>query len=225
MKFIIFDIDGTLTNTKGIDDHCFITSFKNVFDLDIRNEDWSKLKNVTDWGITEEIILREFSRQPTTEEFDLMLNEHVCQLTEAKSTDPDQFAIVEEADDFLEIMRQHPDFAVGIATGAWEKSARLKLGSFELDFDEIAFSNSSKFKSRDEITNDVIAQLSTKNGEPEEVIYFGDGEWDLRTCQKLGIRFIGIDCNTDGKLKALGVENIFKDYLDQDSIISIIKNG
>ncbi|NNF32714.1 MAG: HAD family hydrolase, partial [Saprospiraceae bacterium] len=47
MKTIIFDIDGTLTDTKEVDDKCFIQAFHNVFDMDIRSQNWSAFKNVT----------------------------------------------------------------------------------------------------------------------------------------------------------------------------------
>ena len=56
MKLIIFDIDGTLTDSKAIDDACFVESFKEEFDLDIGELDWSKFMNVTDTSITTEIL-------------------------------------------------------------------------------------------------------------------------------------------------------------------------
>ena len=219
MKFIIFDIDGTLTNTKAIDDRCFICSFYNVFKVDISNEDWSKIKHVTDWGITDEIVRRELDRNVTQVDLDNMLEEHVRLLTEAKLTDPNQFDIVAHADDFIAHLFSQDDIKVGIATGAWERSAELKLSPFDIDLDKMAFSNSNNFISRSKITKDVINQLSSRYGQPDEVIYFGDGEWDYKTCQHLGIRFIGIDCNEDGKLKALGVQDVFVDYSEQETIL------
>lgn len=53
MTAIVFDIDGTLTNTRKVDDKCFIKAFKNTFEIDISNQNWSEFTNVTDWGITE----------------------------------------------------------------------------------------------------------------------------------------------------------------------------
>jgi len=65
MKLIIFDIDGTLTNTKEVDDKCFINAFEKTFQLNIKDQIWADLKNVTDWGITEEIIYQRLKRKPT----------------------------------------------------------------------------------------------------------------------------------------------------------------
>jgi len=222
MKFLIFDIDGTLTDSKNVDDRCFVNAFLKVFNLDISNEDWSKLKNVTDWGITEEIIGRELGRKPSVSELNSLLDEHINLLTIAKSENPNQFNIVDNAIDFLKHLNGYPDFKLGIATGAWEQSARLKLAPFNLDLGNIPFATSSKFISRHEITQDVILQMTTIHGKADSIIYFGDGEWDYQTCQKIGIRFIGIDCNKDGKLTSLGARDVFQDYTYQDRIIKKI---
>lgn len=56
MKFVIFDIDGTLTDTKTVDDYCFTIAFNSIFGLDLSNYDWSTLNDVTDWGITEQLV-------------------------------------------------------------------------------------------------------------------------------------------------------------------------
>ena len=59
----------------------------------------------------------------------------------------------------------------------------------------------------------MIEQLTRKiNISPEQIVYFGDGEWDYKTCQNLGITFIGIDIENDGKLSKLGANTVFRDY-------------
>ena len=37
MKFVIFDIDGTLTDTKKVDDKCFISAFEKTFQIEQRS--------------------------------------------------------------------------------------------------------------------------------------------------------------------------------------------
>jgi len=110
---------------------------------------------------------------------------------------------------------------VGIATGAWEESAKLKLKMIGIDTQGIAFSNSSRFISREDITKDVIQQLTT-NPINDKIIYFGDGEWDYHTCIKLNIRFIGIDINNNGKLKKLGAKIVFNNFTKRDEIVKNI---
>lgn len=38
MKFMIFDIDGTLSNTKKVDGKCFMSAFEKTFGLQIWNQ-------------------------------------------------------------------------------------------------------------------------------------------------------------------------------------------
>jgi beta-phosphoglucomutase-like phosphatase (HAD superfamily) len=62
---IIFDIDGTLADTKAVDDKCFIQAFMETFQIDLQHQNWAALENVTDWGITEEVIQTNLNRTPT----------------------------------------------------------------------------------------------------------------------------------------------------------------
>jgi len=214
MKFIIFDIDGTLTDTKKVEDKCFMKAFEKTFKLDITNQKWADLKNVTDWGITEEIIEREFNRKPIQREYDLMISNFVSELK------------TEREKDFFYFLKNNTDYKLGIATGSWEKSAKLKLETIGIDLNNIAFSNSDYHKSREEITKHSIQQLSDQlHQEPSQIIYFGDGVWDFKTCRNLGIEFIGIDIEDDKKLTNLGAKTVFRNYLDVEKIMSVIKTG
>jgi len=224
MKLIIFDIDGTLANTKLVDDNCFIAAFDKVFGIDIKEQNWSELQNVTDWGITEEIIKNELNRLPTQKEYNQMLEEQVRFLEIENEKDSSQFTEVEGAIAFFNHLNSLPEYKIGIATGAWEKSALIKLSAIGLNINGIAFSNSNRHKTREAITNDVISQLSiNKNYAKEDIVYFGDGEWDFVTCNNLGIKFIGIDINNDGKLKNLGANNIFRNFIEKDDLLDIIE--
>ena len=224
MNFIIFDIDGTLANTKAVDDKCFIRAFEETFSIDISNEIWENLKNVTDWGITEEIIKRELNRVPQRDEYQLMLSNHIKNLEIEKTRDISQFKEIGGAKEFFNDLIELDDCNVGVATGAWEKSAQLKLDAIGIQLDGICFSNSDYYKSREYITTHVINQLKIKSKkEPDRIVYFGDGAWDYKTCQNLNIDFFGIDTNNDGKLKQLGAQTIFPDYLEKEIILDQLK--
>lgn len=223
MKLIIFDIDGTLTDTKNVDDKCFIKTFEKVFGIDIKNQDWNELQNVTDWGITEEIIQKEFNRLPTEKEYEQMIDEFVGFLKFEKATDISQFKAVKNATDFFNYIKNESNYKIGIATGGWEKSAKLKLETIGINLNGVALSNSNKYKSREDITKDVIYQLDGKSDKMNEVIYFGDGEWDFRTCQKLGIRFIGIDITNNGNLSKLDADFVFENFEEREMIIKKIE--
>jgi len=213
MTGIIFDIDGTLTNTTKVDDKCFIQAFKIVFGIDISNQDWSELKNVTDWGITEEIILKNWNRIPTEIEYEKMIAEFLTQLQSELNANQKQFQEIKGALNFIQYLKEKSNLAIGIATGGWEKSANLKLKSIGIDSAEFVISNSNHFKTREGILSKTIRNLKENwNNKIDRIIYFGDGTWDFLTCEKLNIEFIGIDNSKNNKLKEIGAKTIFNDF-------------
>lgn len=224
MKYIIFDIDGTLADTKDIDDKCFVAAFYQSFGINIVNENWAALQNVTDWGITEEIIEREWGRSPSEQEYEKMRSELVTLLLEANKNQPRHFTEVAGAKAFFEHLSGLQNYRLGIATGAWGDSAKIKLGAIGIDWSSVCFSNSDHFKTRDSITNSVIRQLDAFGEQPKQIIYFGDGEWDYTTCKKMGIEFIGIDVRANGKLEKLGAKYVFRDFTAPEKIMQLIKD-
>jgi phosphoglycolate phosphatase-like HAD superfamily hydrolase len=220
LKFIIFDIDGTLTNTTDVDDRCYFNAFKKAFGEDIEDVNWAELKNVTDWGITEELVQLKLGREASLEELNRMKRIFFRLLKSEIEKDKNKFEEIPGAKCFFDILINKPNFKIGIATGGWEESAKIKLNAIGINPYDFCFSNSSCFKSREEISRDVIQQMETKsNKAPIEIFYFGDGDWDYFTTQKLGIKFIGIDINQSGKLAKLGATRVYTDYLDSEQIL------
>lgn len=213
MKLVIFDIDGTLTDTKMVEDKCFFRAFEQTFGIDISGQAWEDIQNVTDWGIIEELIQTHCQRLPTVIEYEQMQQCFFQCLREELAIDPTQFREVPGALAFFETLQADKNFTVGIATGAWSGSARIKLAAIGIDPTGLPFSNSDFFKSREQITKHAIAQaMATYQNEFEDIIYFGDGAWDFKTCRNLAIRFIGIDVLGDGKLKRLGAKTVFQNF-------------
>jgi hypothetical protein len=56
MHLVMFDIDGTLTETMKVDEECFVRSFKDVFDFADIDTDWSHYPRTTDSGIFDDIF-------------------------------------------------------------------------------------------------------------------------------------------------------------------------
>jgi len=223
MKLIIFDIDGTLTDTKAVDDKCFISAFGTTFQLDIQDQIWANLQNVTDWGITEEIVKERLNRNPTEKEYQRMHDVHIGNLKAEKVKDTSQFEAVLGANKFINQLVEMERYEIGVATGAWEKSALTKLEVIELDLTKVPFSNSNYHKTREGITLHAIDQAKEKYQQDfEEIIYFGDGAWDYKTCKNLGIKFIGIDITGNQKLIKLGADIVFPNFLDVTAIFKCL---
>jgi beta-phosphoglucomutase-like phosphatase (HAD superfamily) len=67
MTLLIFDIDGTLTDTKGVDDHCFMSAFQDEYAVELHNIDWANFKNITDLG--QDGHLRQLGVEPILKDF------------------------------------------------------------------------------------------------------------------------------------------------------------
>lgn len=224
MTAVIFDIDGTICDSTKVDDKCFMSAFKKVFGIDISNSDWSEFQNVTDWGISEEIILKEQSRYPTEQEYHNMISEFTRLLKYEAIKSKNQFKEIDGALEFIKLLKDDLGIAVGIATGSWKNSALIKLEAIGIDINEYAFSNCSHFKKREDILSDAIRQLNENHKNSiERIIYFGDGLWDFKTCKNLGIEFIGIDHHQNGILKIAGASIVFPDFKKSDIIIDQLK--
>ena len=224
MKLIVFDIDGTLTDTKEVDDDCFIRAFDTVFGIDLTHQNWAEITNVTDWGITEEIINNHWKRNPTSLEYEKMHAAHIHNLALAKSNDIQQFQEVDGAKQFFYYLQTVPEYKLGVATGAWQASALIKLNAIGINPLDFPFSNSDYHKTREAITLHTVEQAKTSYGfDFQDIIYFGDGEWDFKTCKNLGIPFIGIDITNNNKLKLLGAKNVFQNYLNPSEILNILQ--
>ena len=68
MTLLIFDIDGTLTDTKRVDDHCFIAAFQDEYQVVLQNIDWPNFKNVTDLGLFTDLFNAYFNKKPKKSE-------------------------------------------------------------------------------------------------------------------------------------------------------------
>jgi len=223
LKYLIFDIDGTLTDTTKVDDECYINSFESLFGVSIQNVSCSDLNNVTDWGITEELVQLKLKRNIENHELLQLRTSFVKSLANALKNDDSRFQEIPGAINFFKKLFDYQNFALGIATGGWEESANLKLNHLGIDPYKFCYSNSNHFKTREAITLSVIDQLKNETLKPaKEIIYFGDGEWDFVTCQKLGIRFIGVDNKMNNKLSKLGAKEIYYNFSDVDTILRSI---
>ena len=135
MKLIMFDIDGTLTQTDATDGACFVRALQDVFGFSNISDDWSIYPHCTDSGILEHIFQERRGRAPIDDEVAGFQSRFVSLLAAETAARP--FRPIEGARAMLDQLLSTRGVAISLASGAWECSARLKLASADLVFPQI----------------------------------------------------------------------------------------
>jgi phosphoglycolate phosphatase-like HAD superfamily hydrolase len=225
MTLVMFDIDGTLTESFALDSSAFLDALRDVFGFDDVCDDWAKYQHVTDAGILAEVFALRQNRQPRQEEIS-RIQAHFVALLAARADSAGGIRPVCGVTALLMRLFVSPDGAVAYASGSWGDAARFKLHSAGLPFEGVpsAFSD-------DEVSREGLCRLARTRAEIQygktfrRVIYVGDGVWDMRTSQSLGYGFIGIGCGAGAeKLRAEGAFQVLSDFRDSDRFVALISN-
>jgi phosphoglycolate phosphatase-like HAD superfamily hydrolase len=224
MKLVMFDIDGTITQSAETDETCFVQALRDVFGFDRVNTDWASYPHCSDSGILEELFQRRLGRSPKVREISNFQSHFLSLLAAAAATRP--FSPVAGARDFVCSLISSSELAVSLASGAWECSARFKLTSAGLDFHQIPAAFSDSAHAREDIMRVSFASAAQFHSRDsfDSVTYIGDGVWDARAARNLGYHFIGISREPArvARLYAEGASHVFRDYLDADSFINTL---
>ena len=216
MHLVMFDIDGTLTETMKVDEECFIRSFKDVFGFADIDTDWSHYPRTTDSGIFHDVFTSRIGRSPTAQEVSHFRQHFIQLLAAASSQSP--FAPVAGAERLLSQLARGGSHRVSLATGGWRDSARLKMASAGMCFDDHPAASADDALDRESIM--ILSQQRAVERYGESfacTVYVGDGVWDARACHSVGIPFIGIGTGSRAtRLSAEGAVCVFPDFSDAD---------
>jgi phosphoglycolate phosphatase-like HAD superfamily hydrolase len=225
MTLVVFDIDGTLTNTKVIDDLCFIDSIRVCWNCDLRNVDWSTYIDVTDSGLARDIFKSQFNREISSSEMQKLKNVFSSKIIAASDADPESFSEVKGATDFIRELEKQ-DIHVAIATGGWKVTAEHKLKQLNLELTRFPYATSDDHYLRKEILIRSIENAKrTHKADFDKIVYIGDGTWDYTAACELSIDFIGIDYHRSGKLARSGATAVFPDFSDKELLLHRIRNN
>jgi len=188
MQFILFDIDGTLTDTMDVDTRCFLKAFVDVCGFSDVDPDWSRYRNATDAGIFQEVFESRRGRSPSVSET-VEFKNHLVELFRSAAVQS-PFAPIRGARELLTRLRERGEYRVGLATGCWSDAARIKMASAGFCYDDYPAASADDAPDRETIVQ--IAARRTAR-EPvtalNRVIYVGDGVWDVKMSRLLGIPF------------------------------------
>lgn len=222
MKLVIFDIDGTLTNTNDVDDACFVKALAESHGINGINKDWAVYPHTTDSGITQFIFQERFGRDPEEKELSKLKSYFVDLLNVEYRSDAANFTEIAGASIALERLRQDANWAVAIATGSWRGAALLKLRAAGIEVGGIAAAYAEDGLSREEILRAAASKAleQYRQSEFEKIVSVGDGLWDVRVAGRLGLAFLGIgNGESEAKLRQAGARQTIKDFTDYELFV------
>ena len=223
----MFDIDGTLTATTGIDERCFIQAVEDVLNIDDIDTDLANYTHVTDESIAAEIIeRREGGRKATERELSDLRHYFVGLIEKHIMENPDSFYPINGAGEMLGVLSNRPDCGISLATGGWRSSALLKIEASGLSLDHVPMVTSDDARSREEIMRRSEGQAQGVYGVKgfDSVVYVGDGTWDLQSSRSMGYHFIGVGHGDRAeKLRYEGAEHIVPDFAEENGFFDILE--
>jgi phosphoglycolate phosphatase-like HAD superfamily hydrolase len=223
-RLIIFDIDGTLTETAKLDEECFVRALADVYGFDKIDTDWSRYRHSTDAGVFHEIYEGRTGRTPSMDDLSTFRRHFVGLIGAAACQSP--FGAIKGARELLSMLSCGAEHRVALATGAWSDSARIKMGNAHMwPYDDFPAASSDDAPDRETILELSRQRAIERYGDCGAAVYVGDGVWDARASRKLGIPFIGIGTGERAvRLESEGAICVLPDFQNAELFLSACRS-
>ncbi len=225
MKLVIFDIDGTLTQTSRVDEICFTRAFADTHGLEILAEHWSGCPHVSDSGVTQHLFQYYFGRDPLDHESGAIKQRLVDLLEEHRRLDCSYFAEIPRAAETFNHLVESRGWAKAIATGCWRPSAEMKLRAASIEYHGVPGGFAEDGVAREAIVGAAISRSRNRYRREnfDRIVSVGDGVWDVRTAARLGLAFVGVASGARAEaLREAGAKHVVPDFEDTDRFFDLL---
>ena len=224
MNLVMFDMDGTLTDTVVLDDNCYVRAVEQALGMQNIVTDWESYPHASSSGCLYEIARRARGHGPTSAESEavqrrlLALMDDLAERHNKRTREiPGAAACVQAVLD--------AGHAVAIASGDWEITARHKLASARIPFERLPSAYCDVSHVRTEIMQAALARARAHHSGAafDRIVYVGDGAWDVRACRELAWPLVGIGQGTRAsRLRALGTSHVLPDYTQLEPFLAAL---
>ncbi len=224
-RLVVFDIDGTLTQTYRVDEACFLDALSETLGDGDVDTDWAAYADATDIGVMTDIFSSRFGRDPDAREVETFVRAFVGKLEATHRADPAAFTAVDGAPALLETLSRADGWSFSIATGGWACSALLKLRLAGIDPGGVPFASCDDARSREHIVLTAIERAKASAGVRRfaHTVLVGDGVWDVRTARRLDLPFLGIgDGEKAEGLRRAGASAVIADFAHTSEVLALL---
>ena len=206
-NLIVFDIDGTLTNSVSIHQKAFTKALGQI-GVDKIDSNYKTYKHHTDSYIAKVIYEKNRNKifvAQIISKFETLLTKNIAEdlgISEIKG-----------AKKLLETIEKNSDYGICFATGSLLKPAILKLQQAGIKFNSKLLVAANEILDREGIVKAAIlkAEKYYDVSNFEKIISVGDGLWDLKTALNLSLKFVGVGLKNKDLLLKNGAKVILED--------------
>jgi len=222
---ILFDIDGTLVLSGGAGMRAMNKAFEELFDVvDV-------LDGISLSGRTDAMIIQEAMRKArVSDEPDMMdyfKNRYFELLPAEMEQTGSQKGVMPGISDLLPALEERPHVHLGLLTGNWETSGRIKIGFFQLNdyFPFGAFADDSS--DRNALVPIAVERFGMYSGKavtPKQIFVVGDTPKDIECTKPHGVVSVAVGAaHYDSKqLAEHNPDVLFDDLSDVDAVLSVL---
>lgn len=228
MHLVVFDVDGTLTDTSAVDAECLWQAAREVLRLPYDHSSWvDDLRHVTDLCIVSQHCEKRFGRHITNLEVELVRSRLMQLLHDATAFGDSSTRQIAGASEALSRVGAARGFAIAIATGCFVASAEFKLRRAGLFDPSVPLAGSDNALSREMIMRNAARMAARKHHvEFSDFTYVGDGIWDVEAARNSGWNFIGIGAGERAEsLRQAGAVKIIPDFEPATKFLDLLGVG
>jgi phosphoglycolate phosphatase-like HAD superfamily hydrolase len=224
MKFILFDIDGTLVATGGAGKAALETGLAEEFGIKLRTG------TVQYSGRTDRAIIRDLlvlhGLENSLHNLQRLLAAYLRHLPASLASHQGQ--VLPGIDALVQQLHERRDVTLGLLTGNVREGARLKLGHYGLFHYFPIGGFGDQHYERDDVAREALSLVSQRHGAPVEtgrIWVIGDTPLDVQCARAIGARVVAVATGWHAwdELHASRPDLLMKDFTDPAPFLELLR--